>query len=148
MGKMKASRLSAFFVFAFFQLIYLTWDTMLDLCHFFLIALHFKHEFLLFLAASVVPPAFKVVLLWFGYPVMTAFTHNVCTLFCKSMVVDVDQCIIVVQVLYYESCFRHSMSLSELLLCFWTNSPWPKKKKLGNQMLLSSKKIVIYGLKK
>lgn len=70
---------------------------------------------------------------------MTAFTHNVCALFCKSMVVDV--CLLLTCI-HYQPCFRHSMSLSELLLCFWTNSPWPKKKKIGNKMLLSSKKIV------
>lgn len=71
---------------------------------------------------------------------MTAFTHNVCALFCKLMVVDV--CLLLMYN-HYESWFRHSTSLSELLLCFWTNSPWPKKeKKIGNKMLLSSKKIV------
>lgn len=71
---------------------------------------------------------------------MTAFTHNVCALFCKSMVVDV--CLLLMYI-HYEPCFRHSMSLS-LSSCF-AFGPIPlgqKKKKIGNKMLMSSKKIV------
>lgn len=45
-----------------------------------------------------------------GSVVMTAFTHNVCALFCKSMVVDV--CLLLMYI-HYETCLRHSMSLSE-----------------------------------
>lgn len=100
-----------------------------------------QHGFPLWLVTSSNPHLLsKLCCYSLGSLVMTAFTHNVCALFCKLMVVDV--CLLLLYI-HYESCFRHSMSLSELLLCFWTNSPWPKiKKKIGNKMLLSSKKIV------
>lgn len=81
----------------------------------------------------------KICCFGLGSQVLTAFTHNICALFCKSMVVDV--CLLLMYI-HYQPYYRHSMSLSELLLCFWTNSPWPKNKKIGNKMLLSSKKIV------
>lgn len=72
---------------------------------------------------------------------MTAFTHNVCALFCKSMVVDV--CLLLMYI-HYESCFKtFHVSLSELLLLLLDQFHLAKKKKkIGNKMLLSSKKIV------
>lgn len=84
-----------------------------------------QHGFLLWLVTSVKPRLLsKLCCYSLGSLLMTAFTHNVCALFCKLMVVDV--CLLLMYI-HYESCLRHSMSLSELLLCFWTNSPWPKK---------------------
>lgn len=83
-----------------------------------------QHGFPLFLVTSVKPSLLSQLCCYgLGSLVMTASTHNVCALFCKLMVVVV--CLLLMYI-HYQPWFRHSMSLSELLLCFWTNSPWPK----------------------
>lgn len=62
-----------------------------------------------------------------GLLVMTAFTHNVCALFCKLMVVNV--CLLLLYI-HYESCFRHSMSLSLSLSSCFAFGPIPLGQKL------------------
>lgn len=138
-GKNEGFTYLCFYVCAFIQLTDFSWNIMLM---FWVAHLFFlnggQYGFSLLLVTSALLSTLCCYSL--GSVVMTAFTHNVCALFCKSMVVDV--CLLLMYI-HYETCLRHSMSLSELLLCFWTNSPWPKKeKKIGNKMLLSSKKIV------
>ena len=61
-----------------------------------------------------------------GSRAMTAFTHNVCALFCKSMVVDV--CLLLMY-FHDESCFKtFHVSLSELLLLLLDQFHLAKKK--------------------
>lgn len=141
MGKMKASLICAFYVFTFIQLIDLTRNTLfmyqVSCLVFFLI-----EDNMVSLSCNICQPPLlsKLCCYGLGSLVMTAFTHNVCALFCKSMVVDV--CLLLMYI-HYEPCFRHSMSLS-LSSCF-AFGPIPlgqKKKKIGNKMLMSSKKIV------
>lgn len=64
---------------------------------------------LLVIISSVKPPlCFSLCCYGLGSSVMTAFTHNVCALFCKSVVVGV--CLLLMYI-HYEPCLRHSMSL-------------------------------------